>query len=603
MKQFLLFIAFALTIGVTNAQYSVLLVNDNSKSASEFATIDTALAHAGVTYASVDIDTVAPSFNDMKAYDMVIWYTGNDGVNLYLWDETDTVNGPKFNPALMEYLDSNGVVWVDGLDYLYDIYGSAPDNFAAGDFVYDVMGIDKYVAQSHADDSLGTYSGCPMYLKSASNSITTLDTIKWKWSSVWYADALEITATANSLYKMGPAAYDFSGKVSALYNYNVISTGFRMATLGNGSSLVQANIDLLVSDMITAAQAGTFAPAPTPPSSNYNVLLVDDNAKSSTESATIATALTDAGYSNSTFMIDSVAPTYNELKAYDMVIWYTGNDGVDLYLWDETDTVNGVKFNSALQQFVDSAGVVWVDGLDFLYDIYGSAPKDFAAGDFVYDVMGIEKYVAQSHADDTLGTYSGCEMMIKTANNTFNTLDTAQWKWSSVWYADALDITSDATALYEMGPADYDFAGKISALYNYNVITSSMRIATLGNGSAIVQGDIDLLVGSMVAAAENGQFPPAPPTAIETPNFNQLNSFVTLYPNPAKELVNIEFTNTKGNTNIVVLDITGKILFDKNIDSSNGLYTLNVSNFDRGMYIVKVRVGNTTSTKKLLLVK
>ena len=599
MKQFLLLIAFALTIGVTNAQYSVLLVNDNSKSSSEFLTIDTALAHAGVTYSSFEIDTVAPTFNQLKAYDMVIWYTGNDGVGLYLWDETDTVSGPKFNPALMEFIDSSGVVWVDGFDFLYDIYGSAPDNFAAGDFVYDVMGIDKYVAQSHADDSLGTYTGLPMALKTATNNITTLDTIKWKWSSAWYADALDITSEATALYEMGPAAYDFAGKISALYRYNVISSSLRMASIGNGSTLVQADLDLLISDMITAGIAGTFA-APAPPVTGYNVLLVDDNAKSSTESATIATALTNAGYANSTFMIDSVAPTFDDLKAYDMVIWYTANDGVDLYLWDLSDSTH-TQFNPALMEYIDSAGVVWLDGLDFLYDIYGSAPKDFAAGDFVYDVMGIEKYVGQSHADDSLGTYVGCPMMLKDANNTFNTLDTIQWKWSSVWYADALDITSEATALYEMGPADYDFAGKVSALYRYNVITSSIRIASIGNGSALDQADLDLLIGSMVAAAENGDFPAPPPVGVN--NYIEVKSSVNIYPNPATDNVTISFTAINKLANINVYDITGKQLLNKTVDANVGSYKMNLSSLNRGIYFVQVTIGNTTTTKKLSLVK
>jgi len=602
MKQFLLFIAFVFTIGVTNAQYSVLLVNDNSKSATEFATIDTALAHTtGITYASFNIDTVAPTFSDMDAYDMVIWYTGNDGVGLFLWDETDTVVGPKFNASLLDYINAGGVVWLDGLDYLYDVFGSAPVDFNAGDFVYDVMGIDQYVAQSHADDSLASYVGCPMYLKTSTNTISTLDTIKWKWSSVWYADALDITASANSLYEMGPAAYDFAGKVSALYNYNVISTGIRMATIGDGSQKVQADLDLLVSDMVTAAAAGTFAPAPTPPTSSYSVLLVDDNAKSSTESATISTALTNAGFPNATYMIDSVAPSFDDLKAYDMVIWYTANDGVNLYLWDETDTVSGVKFNSALQQFIDSAGVVWVDGLDFLYDIYGSAPKDFAAGDFVYDVMGIEKYVAQSHADDSLASYVGCPMMLQTSNNTFNTLDTIQWKWSSIWYADALDITSEATALYEMGPADYDFAGKVSALYRYNVITSSIRMASIGDGSALDQDDLDLLIGSMVTAAENGSFPAPPPVGIK--NYIEINSSVNIYPNPATDYVTISFTAINKLADIKVYDITGKQLINKTVDANVGSYRMNLSELNRGIYFVQVAIGNTTTTKKLSLVK
>jgi len=240
----------------------------------------------------------------------------------------------------------------------------------------------------------------------------------------------------------------------------------------------------------------------------FKVLLVDDDANGPDESSRIDTALSHSGYTYSVLNAGSTIPTYNDLKDYDMVIWTTANDGLDLNLWDVSDTTaNGagaVKFTSGLTQFLDSNGVVWIDGLDFMYDIYGSAPYDFNAGDFVYDKMGIDNYAAQSHVDDTLGTYSGLPMALKTANNTINSLDTVKWKWSSLYYGDAFDITSSATALYEMGPADYDFAGKTNALYKDNIITSSLRIGSLGDGSAYVQEDIDSLIISMVRAVDNG---------------------------------------------------------------------------------------------------
>jgi len=332
----------------------------------------------------------------------------------------------------------------------------------------------------------------------------------------------------------------------------------------------------------------------------YSVLLVNDNAKYETEYVTIDTALAHVGSIYSVFDIDAVAPTYDEMKDYDMVIWYTGSDGLDLFLWDVSDS-SDVKFNSALMEYIDSAGVVWLDGFDYFYDIYGSAPEDFAAGTFIHDVMGVEKYFAQSHADDTLGSYNGCEMMLKTANNTINTLDTIQWKWGSAFFADALNITSEATALYEMGPADYDFAGKVSALYRYNVITTNFRMATIGDGTQKVQADLDLLVGSMVAAAENGSFPAPPPVGIK--NYIEINSSVSIYPNPATDNVTISFTATNKLAEVKLYDITGKQLLNKTVDANVGSYKMNLSELNRGIYFVQVTIGNTTTTKKLSLVK
>ncbi len=263
MKILLLTFALFLTTFGLQAQFSVLMVDDDNNTTRESATIDTALAHkAGITYSTLLLDTLAPTYDQIKDYDMIIWTTANDGVDLKLWDTDDTTTAGipilKFNDALMQYVDSGKVLWIDGLDFMYDIYGGAPDTFAAGDFVYDVMGIQGYLAQSKVGDVV--YTGVPKLLKDPSNNITSLDSIRWKFSTLWYCDGFALAPTAHSLYVMGPSNYDYYGMTSFLYNYNVISSTARIGTIGNGSALVQSDIDLLISDMIDAAQNGTFAP-------------------------------------------------------------------------------------------------------------------------------------------------------------------------------------------------------------------------------------------------------------------------------------------------------------------------------------------------------
>ena len=335
----------------------------------------------------------------------------------------------------------------------------------------------------------------------------------------------------------------------------------------------------------------------------YKVLLVDDDANGSDESFRIDTALAHSGYTYSFINIDTNAtPSYDDLKDYDMVIWTTSNDGVNLNLWDVSDTAGigagAVKFNSALMQYVDSGNVVWVDGLDFIYDIYGSAPDDFNVGDFCYDVMGIDNYVAQSHGDDTLGSYNGLEVALKASTNTITTLDSMKWKYSSVWWADAFDATSTSTVLYEMGPADYDFAGKASMLYNQNVITSSLRIGALGDGANYDQAEIDLLVKDMVDAAVAGTFVKTGIGMEE--NYNNA-SFVS-YPNPASSMITFEMPATK-TASLVIYDITGKVIFNQNINATSGIYNLDLSSYQSGMYIYNILSGNESSTGKFSVVK
>lgn len=328
----------------------------------------------------------------------------------------------------------------------------------------------------------------------------------------------------------------------------------------------------------------------------YSVLLVDDDANGIDESEFIETALTNSGFSFNVLNIDTNAsPDFNTLNQYDMVIWTTANDGANLNLWDTSATV---QFNAALRQFIDSNGVFWLDGLDYMYDMYGSAPDVFTAGDFVYDVMGISSYFAQAHADDSLGNYVGLQSAARSASNTITTADSIKWKWNEVWYADAFELTSDAVSLFEMGPASYDFAGKSCGLYRGNVISTSLRIGSLGDGSVLVQANIDLLVKEMIEAAELGTFS----RIIESINTVETVADVSLYPNPSSDIVTLKF-NAAYNASITIFDITGKVLLNDVIKDNSTSYKFDVSELNSGMYFYQMTINNSTISNKFSVVK
>ena len=338
--------------------------------------------------------------------------------------------------------------------------------------------------------------------------------------------------------------------------------------------------------------AFTFANA------QYKVLLVDDDVNSYDEWEYVSTALTNSGYAFDTINIDTNAsPDFNTLNAYDMVIWHTANDGLDLNLWD-TVTGNPVQYNAAIMQFLDSNGVLWVDGLDFMFDQFGAAPVDFAAGDFVYDRLGISKYAAQSHANDTVGSYSGLTVVYAPTTNTITTQDSLKWKWSSVWYADAFEITNEATSLFEMGPSDYDFYGKVSGLYKENIITTSLRIASLGDGSARVQADIDLLVKEMIVAAEAGTF--VKNTSSISTSTKEDN--VTSYPNPVSDVLTITFDAAR-NASIKVYDLGGKVIMEDVISENATQYQINVTDINSGVYFFRILSNNSIVSKKFTVIK
>ena len=73
------------------------------------------------------------------------------------------------------------------------------------------------------------------------------------------------------------------------------------------------------------------------------------------------------------------------------------------------------------------------------------------------------------------------------------------------------------------------------------------------------------------------------------------NEVVSVYPNPAKSIVNI--TNVL-NSNITVSDISGKIIFSKNNCSETE--KINLSDKSDGIYFITVLNNNTTLTKKII---
>jgi len=247
---------FEVTIsGQVLDDFAVLLVNDNDYGVDRYLELDTSLANIGYDYRIYNFNTSPdlPTIEYLVNFDVVIWYTGNDGLDLKLWDVSDTMDY-KFNEPLMQYLNFGGCVWVQGLDFLYDVFGNAYDeeaemiaSFEPGQFVYDYMGIKTYVAQSHADDLVT--DGTPQLDITESNMITELDPVLWTYTTMWYVDALDVTDNAYPLYYLGDMTYDFSLYYAAVLNEKdaatVITYTFETARLDT-----EASTDALLEEML-----------------------------------------------------------------------------------------------------------------------------------------------------------------------------------------------------------------------------------------------------------------------------------------------------------------------------------------------------------------
>jgi len=83
---------------------------------------------------------------------------------------------------------------------------------------------------------------------------------------------------------------------------------------------------------------------------------------------------------------------------------------------------------------------------------------------------------------------------------------------------------------------------------------------------------------------------------------NQTLSNVSVYPNPAKDNININFVNENAeNTSYEIVNVLGQTVRSQNIPVVKGetLYNANLSGIENGIYFVKLNVGNKTSVTKI----
>jgi len=369
--------------------------------------------------------------------------------------------------------------------------------------------------------------------------------------------------------------------------------------VSNGNGTVTVVVSALDGSGVTASMDVTITNQGDP--SDYEILLVNDNANGTDRYHALETALVNNEYNFTVYntLNTNDFPDFDYLVGFDVVIWYTGNDGLNLKLWDVSDSTD-IKFNAPLKSYLDQGGIVWLQGLDFFYDIFGKAPypegdAEFAAGSFIYDYMGVKKYVAQTKADDG---GLGVAQLDVVADNGFCELSPVLWKYTTMWYVDALAITDNAVGIYKLGPADYVYNPFYAGLFNRNG-KSKLMTFTFETARLDSQDNLDELFYEVLESFR---------TIVDDVN-NPLfdNSSVSIYPNPVIDIMKVDYSllqNTSVKINIT--NINGEIVFTQNEGVKYpGQHTsvVNLNSLKSGMFFVNIIAGNQAVAKKVILIK
>ncbi|MBO4587942.1 MAG: T9SS type A sorting domain-containing protein [Bacteroidales bacterium] len=78
------------------------------------------------------------------------------------------------------------------------------------------------------------------------------------------------------------------------------------------------------------------------------------------------------------------------------------------------------------------------------------------------------------------------------------------------------------------------------------------------------------------------------------------NVSMSLYPNPANNSVKLNIAGVSGNVTCTVLDMSGRVVYSKTINAEEAT-TINVSNFAKGAYFVRVTNNEFTKVEKLVV--
>jgi hypothetical protein len=90
-----------------------------------------------------------------------------------------------------------------------------------------------------------------------------------------------------------------------------------------------------------------------------------------------------------------------------------------------------------------------------------------------------------------------------------------------------------------------------------------------------------------------------PCTGVE--EFNNLTA-VGVYPNPASNVLNLDFSGIDENVNVEMMDMTGKVVLSETFANPSA-EEINVSGFESGLYMIRLSTTSSTVTKRVVVNK
>tara|TARA_X000000368_G_C23011744_1_gene703806 strand:- start:232 stop:1491 length:1260 start_codon:yes stop_codon:yes gene_type:complete len=295
------------------------------------------------------------------------------------------------------------------------------------------------------------------------------------------------------------------------------------------------------------------------------------------------------------FILDSIRFPYQYIRPQTtnpdkLIVQIYTNDGNGGIV--QSSLVGGASFYHAEYDYLTNKGknAVWT----MEYDLT-DADTTLSDGTGFYQSFYINPPIQMTTGGLVAATYTFIP------GNTFNPGDTlasndSPWNVSNPRNCFIGYYVSDAEATADPGYENYNLAITPDIQYNAS--------ATGWNGSYIPgnawSNDNGPIINHQDIAFHLTPSTTNPPPA-NTINISSAN--IKLYPNPAKDKINIVFNNSSNIKNISITDITGRTVYTENIANNTSSIEVNTIKYNPGIYFCEINGIATVETIKFTKIK
>ena len=91
-------------------------------------------------------------------------------------------------------------------------------------------------------------------------------------------------------------------------------------------------------------------------------------------------------------------------------------------------------------------------------------------------------------------------------------------------------------------------------------------------------------------------------SVIRSVEFDQWSNSIQVFPNPATTYSNIQLPDSYDEARIIVSDLNGRTVFEQKLEGGNPSYSIDVSTWQSGMYLIQVQMDGRVTTHKLQVI-